>query len=98
MRRPLFTALLSGLVVLGAVGTAAAAERPSGLDKILNATVLDVSTHDGESKNGTAHTSSSSQADPEPQTKPPQQPEPPTKPGPRPEAEPQVQTEAQSQD
>ncbi|WP_190816896.1 hypothetical protein [Saccharopolyspora pogona] len=100
MRRPLVTALLSGLVVLGAAGTAAAAERPSGLDKILTATVLDVSTHDGESQNGTAHSSSSSQADPEPQTKPQPQtkPEPQTKPGLRPEAEPQAQAEAQSQD
>ncbi|PKW15539.1 hypothetical protein [Saccharopolyspora spinosa] len=100
MRRPLITALLSGLVMLGAVGTAAAAERPSGLDKILTATVLDVATHDGESQNGTAHTSSSSQADPESQAKPqpPAKPASLTKPESRPEAEPQAQTEAPSQD
>jgi hypothetical protein len=54
MRRPLAAALLSGLAVLGAVGTAAATEGPPALEGILSATVFDISGHDGASVDGTA--------------------------------------------
>ncbi|MEV0057947.1 hypothetical protein AB0H34_46590 [Saccharopolyspora shandongensis] len=87
MRRPLITALLGGLVLLGASGTAVAAEgsHPLGLNKLLSATVLDVSPNEGESQDGTAHTSTSSPDGSEPQAKP----QPQTKPQPQAESQPQ---------
>ncbi|MEV6234841.1 hypothetical protein AB0L88_43940 [Saccharopolyspora shandongensis] len=87
MRRPLSTALLGGLVMLGASGTAVAAEgaHPHRLDMLLSATVLDVSPNDGASHDGTAHTSTSSQDGSEPQAKP----QPQTKPQPQAESQPQ---------
>ncbi|MEV5538900.1 hypothetical protein AB0L13_18745 [Saccharopolyspora shandongensis] len=91
MRRPLITALLGGLVLLGASGTAVAAEgaHPHGLNKLLSATLLDVSPNDGESHDGTVHTSTSSPDGSEPQAKPQPKPQPQTKPQPQAENQPQ---------
>jgi hypothetical protein len=54
MRRPLAAALLSGLAVLGAAGTAVAAEGPQrpALEQIPGATLFDFSGQDGASQDG----------------------------------------------